>query len=153
MVHEDFTDPNRDHLDAPSGFWVRWGNASNYSYCSDAQPCEPRFNAAEFRARIEEQIQTLLASHWTRSEIARGVDKTIAPSLTMFAWMPSCGHHEGSYEDNGYQRVTISTSATSFSMRQWIEEFMRAPRSGVRRYQIDNAIDSSGRRMSTTRCN
>ncbi|HET8798172.1 MAG TPA: pectin acetylesterase-family hydrolase, partial [Thermoanaerobaculia bacterium] len=74
MIHQDFTDPNRDHLDTPNGYWVRWGNAANYSYCPDAQPCEPRFNAAEFRTRIEKQIQTLLASALTRSELARGLD-------------------------------------------------------------------------------
>ncbi|HVE70178.1 MAG TPA: hypothetical protein VNI54_02330 [Thermoanaerobaculia bacterium] len=153
MVRQDFTDPNREHLDAPNGHWVRWGNAASYSYCPDAQPCEPRFNVPEFRARIEKQVQTLLTSAWTRSELARGVDKTTGPLPTFFVWMPSCGQHEGSYADDPFYAVTISTSATSFSMRQWLEEFMSAPRSGVRRYQIDNALDAGGRRMSTTRCN
>ena len=152
LVREDFTDPNREHLDAPNGHWVRWGNSGNYSYCPDGPPCEPRFNAAEFRARLEKQVQTLLASAWTRSEIARGVDRSVAPQTTMFAWMPSCGQHEGSYTDNPFYGVTITTSATSFSMRQWVEEFMSAPRSGVRRYQIDGALDPAGRRMTTSKC-
>ena len=152
MVRQDFTDPNREHLDAPTGHWVRWGNAANYSYCPDAQPCEPRFNAAEFRARIEKQVSTLLASAWTRSEIARRVDTSPAAQTTMFAWMPACGQHDGSYSDDPFYETTITTNATSFSMRQWLEEFMAAPRTGVRRYQIDGALDPNSRRMTTARC-
>jgi hypothetical protein len=152
VVRQDVTDPNREHLDVPNGHWVRWGNASSYSYCPDAQPCEPRFSAAEFRARVEKQAQTLLTSFWTRSELARGVDRSAAPLPTYFVWMPDCGQHDGSFSDAFYA-VTIATTATSFSMRQWMEEFMAAPRSGVRRYQIDDALDPSSRRMNTTRCN
>jgi Pectinacetylesterase len=152
MVRQDFTDPNREHLDAPNGHWVRWGNAANYSYCPDAQPCEPRFNAAEFRTRIEKQIQTLLTHAWTRSELARGIDRSGGAQTTMFLWNPSCGQHDGAYSDNPFYDVTISTSATSFTMRQWLEEFMSAPRSGVRRYQTDGATDPAGRRMTTSRC-
>lgn len=152
MVRQDFTDPNREHLDAPNGHWVRWGNAANYSYCPDAQPCEPRFNAAEFRTRLEKQIQTLLTAAWTRSEIARGVDRSGAVQTTMFVWMPACGQHDGAYSDNPFYGATITTSATSFTMRQWLEEFMAAPRSGVRRYQIDGALDPAGRRMATAQC-
>ena len=153
MVRQDFTDPNREHLDAPNGHWVRWGNTASYSYCPQGTPCEPRFNATEFRARLEKQIQTLLTHAWTRSEVARGVDKTAGPLPTFFAWMPACGQHEGAYSDNPFYDVTIATDATSFTMRTWLEEFMSAPRSGVRRYQIDNALDSGGRRMRSTRCN
>jgi Pectinacetylesterase len=151
MVRQDFTDPNREHLDAPDGHWVRWGAAANYPYCPDAQPCEPRFNTTEFRARLEKQIQTLLTHAWTRSELARGVDKTAGPLPTFYVWMPSCGQHEGSFSD-AFFASTISTSATSFTMRQWLEDFMAAPRSGVRRYQIDNALDTAGRRMRTSQC-
>jgi hypothetical protein len=151
MVRQDFTDPNREHLDAPTGHWVRWGNAASYSYCPDAQPCEPRFNTAEFRARLEKQIETLLAHAWTRSELARGIDKTTAPLPTFYAWMPSCGQHDGAFSD-AFFAVTISTTATSFTMRQWLEDFMAAPRSGVRKYQIDDALDTAGRRMRTSQC-
>jgi Pectinacetylesterase len=152
MVHQDFTDPNTDHLDAPNGYWVRWGNAANYGYCPDAQPCEPRFNASEFRARIEKQVQALLTSALTRSELARGLDRSAASPPAMYAWMPNCGHHEGAYDNNSFFSVTVSTSATSFTMRQWLEDFMSAPRTGVRRYQIDGALDPQGRPMSTTKC-
>jgi hypothetical protein len=152
MVRQDFTDPNREHLDAPHGHWVRWGTAANFSYCPDAQPCDPRFNAAEFRARLEKQIQTLRTHAWTRSELARGIDKTTGPPPTFYAWMPACGQHDGAFSDDPFFAVTITTSATSFSMRQWLEDFMAAPRTGVRKYQIDNALDAAGRRMRTGPC-
>jgi len=152
MVRQDFTDPHREHLDAPDGHRVFWGDLGNYPYCADGSPCEPRLNAAEFRARLEKQMQTLLTGLWTRSELARGIDRTTAPLPTYFAWMPSCGQHDGSFSDSFFA-VTIATNATSFSMREWLQEFMNAPRTGVRRYQIDNATDPAGRRMTTTRCN
>lgn len=152
MVRQDFTDPNREHLDAPDGHRVFWGDLGAYPYCTDTSPCEPRFNVAEFRARLEKQMQTLLTGLWTRSELARGVDRTNAPLPTYFAWMPSCAQHDGSFSDSFFA-VTLSTSATSFTMREWLEEFMKAPRTGVRRYQIDGANDPAGRRMTTTQCN
>ncbi|HEX2062512.1 MAG TPA: hypothetical protein VHK90_17360 [Thermoanaerobaculia bacterium] len=40
-----------------------------------------------------------------------------------------------------------SGSDPHWSMRQWLEEFMNAPRSGVRRYKVDGAPG-----MDTTRC-
>lgn len=151
MVHEDFTDPNRDHLDSPNGHWVRWGDPANFSYCPTAEPCDPRFNVAEFRARIEKQIETLLTSAWTKSELARGIDTTPGPLPTMFAWMPSCGSHEGSFQDDAFFGTRISSGGTSFSMREWLEEFIAAPRSGVRQYLIDGAMGAGGT-MRTTQC-
>ena len=65
--------------------------------------------------------------------------------------MPACAQHDGSYIEEFFA-VTISTDTTSFSMRQWLEDFMNAPRTGVRRYQMDGSNDTSGRRMRTTRC-
>lgn len=151
MVRQDFTDPNREHLDVPNGHWVRWGNTANYTYCPGGVPCEPRFTPTEFRARLEKQMQTLLTSAWTRSEIARGIDTSPRVPTTFFAWMPACAEHEGAFGNDGFYATTISTNAGSFSMRQWLEEFMNAPRTGVRRYQIDGATDGNGL-MRTTRC-
>lgn len=88
----------------------------------------------------------------TRSEIARGVDATPGPMSTFFVWMPECGQHDGSYSDDPFYETTIATSTGSFTMRQWLEEFVTAPRTGVRRYQIDGANDPLGKRMSTTQC-
>ena len=152
-VRQDLTDPNRDHLDAPNGHWVRWGSPGNYSYCPDGNPCDPRFNPAEFRSRIEKQIETLLTHAWTRGELARGIDRTPGPLPTIYAWMPVCGQHDGSFSDAPFYGTTIATDATSFSMRQWLEDFMSAPRSGVRKWQIDGAQDAAGRTMRTSRCN
>jgi hypothetical protein len=145
LVRQDVSDPNREHLDVPNGHWVRWGNTANYTYCPDGPPCEPRFSATEFRARVEKQMQTLLTHRWTRAE-----EK--AAQTTMFAWLPDCAQHDGAYGDNFFD-VTIATTATSFTLRQWLEEFLAAPRTGVRRWQIDDALDSAGRRMNTTKCN
>jgi hypothetical protein len=151
LVRQDFTDPNRDHLDAPNGHWIRWGDPGRFTYCPDSEPCDPRFNPAEFRARLEKQMETLLTLAWTKSELARGIDRTPAPLPTMFAWMPACGEHEGSFADDSFFASTISTDTTSFTLRQWIEEFVAAPRSGVRRYQVDGAASANGV-MRTTRC-
>ncbi len=153
MVRQDFTDPNRDHLDAPDGHWVRWGDPADFPYCpGGVKPCEPRFNVAEFRARLEKQMETLLEGLWTRSEIARRLDVSPSTRPTLFAWMPSCNNHEGAYNDNGFFGVTVAADTASWSMREWLEEFMAAPRSGVRRYLIDGGTDASGRAMRTTQC-
>jgi Pectinacetylesterase len=152
MIRQDFTDPNREHLDAPQGHWIRWGTLGHFSYCPIEEMCPPRFNAAEFRTRLEKQIQTLLTHAWTRSELARGIDKTTGPLPTMYVWMPQCGQHDGSFSDDPFFAVTIATDVAAVTMRQFLEDFMKAPRSGVRRYLIDAATDASGRRMRTTQC-
>ncbi|HEX7830332.1 MAG TPA: pectin acetylesterase-family hydrolase [Thermoanaerobaculia bacterium] len=153
FAREDFLDPNLEHLDAPLGHLLYWGEPKHYAYCPDSNPCNPRMNAAEYRARIAKQMQTLLNGIYTRSELARGVDKSTLRNPTVFAWMPQCSQHEGSFDDDSFQGATIATEGSaSFSMREWTEEFMNAPRSGVRRYKIDGVNDLSGAAMRTTRC-
>ena len=110
---------------------------------------------AKLRARLEVQSQTLLRHASTRSEMARGIDRSYgtAGCFPMFyAWMTDCQSHEGAYLDDTFFRSTISTSATSYTMRQWLEEFMKAPRAGMPAWQIDGGRDASGREMNMTRC-
>ncbi|MGN6184377.1 MAG: pectin acetylesterase-family hydrolase [Thermoanaerobaculia bacterium] len=148
FVREDFTDPNVDHNDSPLGFNVVWGRTKNFPWCPDALPCTPRMNNTEFRTRVTKQIATLLSGAYTRSEMAQHQDTTLTKNPTFYAWMPACGQHEGSFEDEGFFDATIATEGSaSFSMRQWTEEFMKAPRNGVRKYKVDG-IDG----MTTTKC-
>ena len=154
FFHEDFSDPNREHLNRPVGHEVRWGDERNYANCPTAQPCNPTFDPIEYRARLEAQSQTLLRYASTRSEMARGIDRSYgAGGFPMFyAWMTDCQSHEGAYLDDTFFRSTISTSATSYTMRQWLEEFMKAPRAGLPAWQIDGARDAAGREMNMTKC-
>lgn len=150
LVRQDFRDPNADHLDLPNGYAARWGTPRQFTYCPTSEPCWPRFNPAEFRARVEKQVQTLFDSSSTRSELARGTDPS-GGSPTMYAWMPNCGQHDGAYSNNFFA-VTIATSAASFTLPQWLDNFLTAPRAGVHRGQIDGFTDPGGRLMLTTRC-
>lgn len=153
MVREDFLDPNIEHLDAPRGHDVPWGETRNFPWCTGNEPCTPRFTPAEFRARLERQAETLLTGFHTRSELARGADASALQNPTVYVWMPECAQHEGAFEDDSFQGATIATEdGASFSMRQWLEDFMSAPRNGVRRFRVDGATDTGGGRMDTTKC-
>jgi hypothetical protein len=155
FFHEDFSDPNREHLNRPVGHEVRWGDEADYSNCPTSDPCNPTFDPIAYRARLEAQSQALLRFATTRSEMARGIDTSYGPAggfPTFYAWMTDCQNHEGAYLDDTFFRSTISTSATSYTMRQWLEEFMNVPRLGAVGGQIAGSKDASGRIMRMSRC-
>lgn len=155
LAREDFRDPNNEHLDGGNGHQLRWGTAANYAHCATPEPCDPILNGAEFRGRLEKQVQTFLQFAPTRSEIGKGTDRTFTTPGTLptsYFWMPNCAMHDGVYDSGSFYKTVISTSATSYSLRQWVEQFMTAPRLGVRAYQIDGLPDSAGRLARTTQC-
>ncbi|HEY3056675.1 MAG TPA: pectin acetylesterase-family hydrolase [Thermoanaerobaculia bacterium] len=155
LAREDFRDPNTEHLNGGKGHQLRWAAPSNYPNCPSGEPCDPILDAAEFRARLEEQASTFLQFAQTRSEIGKGTDRTFAVSGTLptsYLWMPQCARHDGAYDNASFYKTVISTSATAYSLRQWLEQFMSAPRLGVRAWQIDGLTDSAGRFARTTQC-
>jgi hypothetical protein len=151
MVREDFEDPNGEHLEG-GGHDLEWGSPRSFTYCQDPNPCFPRLTPGEFRQRIEKQISTLISFSASKSELARGIDRSASGLPTMYAWMPACGQHDGSFIDPGFYGTTISNGTTSFTMRTWLEQFMSSPRAAVRQYQIDGVRDPGGQLTRTTKC-
>ena len=150
LLREDFLDQNPEHLDGGRGHTLRWADEATYAHCPPGEACDPRLTALEFRGRLEKQIQTFLTFASTRSEIGKGVDRTFAAPGTLptsYVWMPQCGKHDGAYDKDSFYNATITAGASSFSMRQWVEEFMAAPRFGAKASLIDGVNGAK-----TTKC-
>lgn len=153
LLKEDFTDPNRDHNDSPIGNEARWAVERNFTYCPDANPCSPRFTQAEFRTRVEKQMRTLLEFAQTRSELSKGIDKSLGGAAkfpTFFVWGANCGVHDGAFEPSVFTRALVTNSSSS-TLAQYIDEFLHAGRLGTRNWRIDGLPDPTGR-MVTSQC-
>jgi Pectinacetylesterase len=131
-VREDQRDPNPDHLDEPRGNEIRWAAKQPYAHCTNGEPCLPRFDETEFGLRVRKQIRTMIDFGATRSELALGLDRS-GTFPTFYAWMPKCASHEGAFGDTSF----FETKIGSETYREWLEAFMRAPRTGTRAWRVD----------------
>lgn len=141
FVREDWSDSNRGHYWNDFGHPVTWADWGSFPHCAawGSDPCPPLLgegNPTPYRQRITEQYTKLAADHATRSELALG-DDTSGPPPTKFFWMPDCGSHVGSYDDDQFFRVRISDGATALTMREVLESFAIAPPVGLAVTEID----------------
>ena len=143
---EDFTDPNPEHNDSPDGHPLQWAAEGNYRNCEGGVPCLPRLDLDEYRERVALQAQTLIAGATTRSELGRRVDPS-GDFPTFFLWLPSCGKHDGAYDDQSFYTAALG----GYTMRTWLETFMRAPRTGTLAWLIDGVADAEGK-ISLSQC-
>ena len=155
FFRQDFTDPNSAHTNGGAGHTVTWGSTSvPYAPCA-APGCYPVLSVAEHRDRLEQQFATILDSSWTRSEMVTGADPSLGagnfPSL--YAWMPQCGTHSGAYNDDSYFDTTMSYLTYTYSMRMWVESFMRVGRTNLRGWRVDGWTEGAGNAQTTTTCN
>ena len=154
FFREDFTDPNKEHTNRGVGHLVQWGNWDDYPHCSlSFNLCPPLFNPDEHRTRLARQFQTLLDGSRSRSELATGADPSlcgVAAFPSFYAWMPSCGVHNGAYQDAPFYDTTVSYKTFTHSMRQWLEGFVRVGRTNLRGWRTDGWDDGSGNVMTST---
>ena len=139
LQREDVSDPNPEHNDGPRGHRLQFADDAAYPDCTGGSPCDPRLTREEYRARVTLQAQTLIDSASTRSEMARGIDES-GPFPTFYLWLPDCGKHDGVYADASYYVASMG----GYTLRHWIEEFLRAPRTGTKAWLIDGVENGSG---------
>jgi hypothetical protein len=154
FFREDFTDPNQEHTNGGHGHLVTWADEADWQVAPcppDSALCPPLFTVDEHRTRLETQFQTLLDGSPSRSELATGVD----PSLggpgnfpTFYAWMPNCSVHNGAYDDASFYNTTVSYKTFTYSMREWLEHFVRVGRLNLRGWRVDGWSDSAGNVMT-----
>lgn len=152
FFREDFTDPNKAHTNDGLGHNILWAEFANYPWCPSGPPCPPRFNLAEHRERLEQQVQTLIDDSAARSELATGTDPTLAGAgtfPTFYAWMPECHTHNGAFDDASFFETRISYLGSGYSMREWLERFMEEDRADVTDWRIDGWTDGAGNEMTT----
>lgn len=146
FFREDFTDPNSEHTDGGDGHPVSWGVPTGCTYPDllELPGCDaPRLAAAtQHRARLEEQVTTFLSDFDTDSELATQADTSLPAGTlpTVYAWMPSCGTHEGAYGNAGYHDTEIDDGVTSIDMRAWIEAFVAAPATNQVAWKIEGNV-------------
>ena len=139
FAREDQKDPNPEHNDLPRGHPVQWADAANYPNCGSSSPCTPRLNTDEYRARVQQQARTLIDFSGSRSELALAVDRSGAfPSF--YLWLPACQKHDGAYSDESFFVPRMG----GYTMRGWLEAFLRAPRNGARAWLIDGMENAAG---------
>ena len=68
------------------------------------------------------------------------------------AWMPSCGTHNGAYNDQSFYGTTISFRSTNYSMRESLERFLTKPPADVHLARSDGITAPGGNAMTTTSC-
>jgi hypothetical protein len=131
-----------------AGHPVPWGALGSYGHCPPGfDPCPPFFDLAEHRARLMKEVQTLLDDSATRSELGTGADPSLAgigAFPTLFAWMPDCTTHAGTFEDDSFFDTTMSYLDTTYSLREWLEHFVNAGRVDLRGWRIDGWSDPQG---------
>lgn len=129
FIREDFTDPNGQHNNNPSGpvnnghrlFWAK----PEIRFCKDPEslePCLPVLSAADFRARVEEQAEQLLSSFSTKAEQWSNGDGV----PTVYIWAPDCGVHAGAFNDAQFFNVVIDDVNTGMNstMHDFLVDFM-----------------------------
>ena len=150
---EDFSDPNQEHTNGGLGHTVLWGDEAAFPYCPAGMSCPPRFSLAQHRDRLMEQAGTLMSDSDTRSALALGTDPSGGGNFpSAWAWMPMCRSHNGAYDDKPFFATGITYLGTTVSMRQWIEQFMVAPRFGPTQWRIHGYQDPGGNIMATAPC-
>jgi hypothetical protein len=161
FFREDFTDPGEEHTNHGNGHFVTWGEWGGYAHCpAGFSPCPPLFTVDEHRTRLTRQFQTLLDGSRSRSELATEVDPSLVEAdlglagtgafPTFYAWMPSCGAHNGAYDDASFYNSTVSYKTFTHSMRTWLEGFVRAGRLNLRGWRVDGWGAGAGNAMTST---
>ena len=157
FFREDFTDPNLEHTNGGAGHTMLWGS-TNVPYAPCPAPpnaCYPVLSVAEHRGRLEKQFNTILDSSLLRSEMVTGADPSLGAGNfpTLYAWMPQCGVHAGSYNDDSFFNTTMTYLAYTYSMRMFVEGFMTSARTNLRSWYVDGWTDPLGSVQTTTTCN
>ncbi len=144
FMREDFSDPNKEHT-AGTGHPVQWGLVAGCTYANPSAPgCDLRpllDPATDYRARLTQQVSTLLGDIGTRSEIVTGVDDSLPAGVvpTVYAWMPDCASHEGVYDNDSFRNTLIreDTTMVSVTMRAAVHAFIAAPATNTTAWRID----------------
>lgn len=152
FVREDFTDPGFEHTDDGSGHPIRWALLPGCTYpdVTFVEGCDPRFETAtEHRDRLVRMAGTLLMDIGSRSEMALGIDTSLAPGQVpaVHMWMPSCGSHTGAYKDDPFHNTTIEENGVEISMHDALVSFLATPRFNTTAWQIDGTL--GGRTMTS----
>ncbi|NJO12143.1 MAG: hypothetical protein HC872_00225 [Gammaproteobacteria bacterium] len=144
FVREDYRDSK--HSDIAEGHELPWGPFAEYSHCM-GEKCAPVFTVpGEHRPRLNEQADRLWFDYWTRSEIARGVDTSLAAPPLAFAapsfalWMPNCGQHAGAFDDVQFFDVFVSSPTGSRNMESFLAAFMAYSRQGQKGMYRDDWV-------------
>jgi hypothetical protein len=151
FVREDFSDPNGEHTDGLTGYLVRWGPPGDYPHCGDVgtNPCPPRLTIPAYQARLLVQAAHFLNGFQSLSEMATGADAS-GPPGSAYLWMPNCQLHVGVYDDASYYDTRIGGEVPIQSYREFLEEFVQAPASGVmvgRVTQMNGAVSECAPRL------
>lgn len=120
LVKQDLGDPNAEHNNRPSGHHPLWG--------ADGSILAP----PEFAARVLSQARTLIEHHATRSELG-------AAFPTFYVWIAHCATHASIYDDPIWFRSRLGMPGDAVTLREWVERFVEAPRSGGTAWRIDGA--------------
>jgi hypothetical protein len=144
FIREDYRDSN--HSNAVEDHTLSWGPVAEYPHCLGTT-CAPVFAVpGEHGQRLDEQADRLWLDYRTRSEIALGVDTSLAagtaPSFAL--WMPNCGVHAGAFSDVQFFDVRVSSPAGSRNMESFLASFMTYSRTGLQGMYRDDWVHSSG---------
>jgi hypothetical protein len=153
LLREDYFDPNSDHINEPYGYILWWGELAVYLHCNglvDAgvpdlfafSPCPPTATRAQSTLRLAVQATHFRLGVHTLAENVVNADPTDDPG-SVFVWMPSCGSHEGAYDDPQYYDTSVWKDGVLKSYREFLQDFVAAPATGVIEYRasfLDGAI-------------
>lgn len=145
FIREDLFDPNFEHTDGGNGHPISWALLSGCSYQAGlpALGCDARFKVlTEHVPRLLDLATTLLRDVGIRSEIARGVDRSLGGGTapTVYLWMPGCSSHDGAYSNDSFFQTAITDGVSPLSMSQALEGFMEMPRLGAADWRIHGTV-------------
>ncbi|MBK6726631.1 MAG: hypothetical protein IPG63_05120 [Xanthomonadales bacterium] len=156
LLREDFLDPNAEHTQNGFGHALPWGPYGTYGHCTvfGFSPCPPLLPVgpgSAHEARLLTQAQGFMSGFATQSELATGADAS-GPVPSAFLWMPECGTHEGTYDDEAFYDIRQFVGARGMSLRELAEAFVAAPRTGRHEAWVDGlngAVSECGPRLLT----
>lgn len=117
LVKEDLSDPNDEHNNRPIGHAINWANPVTI------------LTPPEFAARVTSQARSLIELSGTLSESPAGFP-------TFYMWINDCETHGGVYDDDVYYESRILHDGTAYSLREWVERFVNAPRRGASDHRV-----------------
>lgn len=151
LVHEDFQDPNSEHLNPPIGYIAYWGPLANYGHCGALgfSPCPPAISTQPYALRLQVQGRQFVEGVHSLSELATGADNS-GPPGSVFVWMPNCKTHAGMYSDDEFFDTSLAQGNSIVRYRQYAEAFVQAPATGVinsRIHQYAGSLSECGPRL------
>jgi len=145
FIREDYRDSN--HNNPAEDHELAWGPIAEYpAHCAGAT-CSPVFAIpGEHRPRLNEQADRLWLDYRSRSEIALGIDTSMAagqaPSFAL--WMPNCGVHGGAFDDTQFYDVSVTSPAGPRTMASFLASFMTYSRTGLQGMYRDDWVHAGG---------